>query len=49
MHILNINSTSVGAVLKPAGLENSKGIISVNYGKDPDDPTWENDAGMKKY
>src|SRR5262249_14718898 len=35
VHILNINSTSVGAVLKPAGLEASKNIISVNYGKDP--------------
>jgi len=36
-------------VLKPAGLEASKGVISVNYGKDPSDPTWKDDAGMKKY
>lgn len=49
VHILNINSTSVGAVLKPAGLEASKNIISVNYGKDPLDPQWKDDAGMKKY
>ncbi|MFZ5734447.1 MAG: ABC transporter substrate-binding protein [Pseudomonadota bacterium] len=49
VHILNINSTSVGAVLKPAGLEASKGIISVNYGKDPLDPQWKDDPGMKKY
>ena len=26
---------SVGAVMQPAGLEASKGVISVNYGKDP--------------
>ena len=39
----------VGAVMKPAGLEASKGVISVNYGKDPLDPTWKDDAGMKKY
>ena len=35
--------------MKPAGLEASKGVISVNYGKDPLDPTWKDDAGMKKY
>jgi branched-chain amino acid transport system substrate-binding protein len=49
MHILDINATSVGAVLQPAGLEASKGVISVNYGKDPLDPTWKDDPGMKKY
>jgi len=49
VHILTINSTSVGGVLKPAGLEASRGIISVNYGKDPDDPTWDNDPGMKRW
>ncbi|MDE2602436.1 MAG: ABC transporter substrate-binding protein [Bradyrhizobium sp.] len=49
VQIVDINATSVGAVLKPAGLEASKGIISVIYGKDPLDPTWKNDAGMKKY
>jgi ABC-type branched-subunit amino acid transport system substrate-binding protein len=36
-HILN----SVGAVTKPAGLETSKGVISVSYSKDPLDPTWK--------
>jgi branched-chain amino acid transport system substrate-binding protein len=49
VHILDINATSVGAVMKPAGLDNSKDVISVNYGKDPLDPTWKDDAGMKKY
>jgi branched-chain amino acid transport system substrate-binding protein len=49
VHILTINSTSVGGVLKPAGLDASRGIISVNYGKDPDDPTWDNDPGMKRW
>jgi branched-chain amino acid transport system substrate-binding protein len=49
VHILDVNATSVGAVMRPAGLENSKGVISVNYGKDPLDPTWKDDAGMKKY
>ena len=49
VHILDINATSVGAVMKPAGLEASKGVISVNYGKDPLDPSWKDDPGMKKY
>jgi branched-chain amino acid transport system substrate-binding protein len=49
VHILDINATSVGATMQPAGLDASKGVISVNYGKDPLDPTWKDDAGMKKY
>jgi ABC-type branched-subunit amino acid transport system substrate-binding protein len=49
IHILDINATSLGAVMKPAGLEASKGVISVNYVKDPLDPTWKDDPGMKKY
>ncbi len=49
VHIVDINATSVGAVMQPAGLEASKGVISTNYGKDPLDPTWKDDAGMKKY
>jgi branched-chain amino acid transport system substrate-binding protein len=49
VHILDINATSVGAVMQPAGLEASKGVISVNYLKDPADPTWKDDAGIKKY
>src|ERR1700729_2529763 len=49
VHIIDINATSVGAVMQPAGLDASKGVISVNYGKDPLDPTWKDDAGLKRY
>ena len=49
VHILDINATGVAEALKPAGLDNSKGIISVNYGKDMYDPQWKDDAGMKKF
>jgi ABC-type branched-subunit amino acid transport system substrate-binding protein len=49
VQIVDINATSVGAVMKPAGLDASKGVISVNYGKDPLDPTWKDDAGLKRY
>ena len=49
IQIVDINATSVGAVLKPAGFDAAKGLISVNYGKEPLDPTWKDDAGLKKY
>jgi branched-chain amino acid transport system substrate-binding protein len=49
VQILDINATPVSQTLVPAGLENAKGIISVNYGKDPMDPQWADDEGMKRY
>ena len=49
VHILDINASPVSATLKPAGLDISKGIISTNYGKDPGDPQWKDDAGIKAY
>jgi branched-chain amino acid transport system substrate-binding protein len=48
-HFLNNVSASVGAVMKPAGFENSQGIISSAYLKDPTDPQWKDDAGMKAW
>jgi ABC-type branched-subunit amino acid transport system substrate-binding protein len=49
LHILNGIASSVGVTLKPAGLENAKGIISDNSFKDPTDPQWQNDAGYKEW
>jgi branched-chain amino acid transport system substrate-binding protein len=49
VQILQSVSLSVGAVLKPAGLENAKDIVTANYTKDPDDPAWKDDPGMKKF
>ena len=55
-HILSNVSSSVGLVMRPAGLEKSVGIISATYSKDPTDPQWQNTpeynewlAWMKKY
>src|SRR6195952_3420785 len=42
-------ATSVAAVLKPAGLQYAKDIISTSYLKDPTDPTWQDDAGVRKW
>jgi len=49
LHILNNVSASVGSVIKPAGFENSQGIVSAAYMKDVSDPQWDNDAGMKQF
>ena len=48
-NILNNVSNSVGAVLKVAGVENAKGVISTFYFKDSTDPTWKDDAAMKEW
>ena len=49
VHILSINASPISATLKPAGLDISKGIISTNYGKEPNDPQWKEDPGVKAY
>ena len=42
-------SLSLSSVLKPAGFEKAKGLITANYGKDSTDPRWKDDAGFKQY
>ena len=49
LHILSSVGNSVGAALKPAGLENAKGIVSDFYLKDPTDPAWKDDPGFKEW
>jgi len=49
LHILNNVSASVGSVIKPAGFDNSQGIMSAAYLKDASDRQWDNDPGMKQF
>jgi branched-chain amino acid transport system substrate-binding protein len=42
-------SGSIGAILRPAGLENAKGLISSQWQKDPTDPRWSNDQDVRDY
>jgi branched-chain amino acid transport system substrate-binding protein len=49
VHILHGNSQSISAVLKPAGLENAKDIITASYTKDPADAAWKDDPGLKRF
>jgi ABC-type branched-subunit amino acid transport system substrate-binding protein len=39
----------VSTVLEPAGVEKAVGIMSSVYVKDPSDPGWDNDPGMKEW
>jgi branched-chain amino acid transport system substrate-binding protein len=48
-HYLIGTGSGIATTLAPAGLDKSVGIITANYVKDPTDPRWENDAGMKDY
>jgi branched-chain amino acid transport system substrate-binding protein len=43
-HIITSVSESVGAVLKPAGFDNAEGLLSAYFIKEPNDPSWKNDA-----
>src|SRR6266849_6192956 len=49
VHLLNNVSNSLGSVLKPAGLDNSKGILTTDYLKDPTDPTWKDDPAYREW
>lgn len=49
LHVLPSVSSSIGSVIKPAGVDNAQGIISATYAKDATDPQWDNDPGMKEF
>jgi branched-chain amino acid transport system substrate-binding protein len=48
-HIIDSNGALIRPALESAGFENSVGVITAQYLKDPTDPQWDNDAGMKEF
>ena len=42
-------SVSIASVLKPAGLEKAKGLITAAYAKDATDARWKDDPGLKAF
>ena len=46
---MSLVSQSIAAVMKPAGVEKSKGVITAIFGKDPTDARWKDDPGFKEY
>lgn len=49
LYIQALVSASIGAVIRPAGLENAQGLVSAAYNKDAADPQWADDPGMKRF
>lgn len=49
LHIIGASTASVETVLKPAGLEASKGLVTTQFLKQPNDPAWVNDDEVKAY
>ncbi len=47
-YITNV-STSIATILKPAGLDKSKGLITGSYVMDVNDPHWKDDPGLKQW
>ncbi|UGY17616.1 ABC transporter substrate-binding protein [Bradyrhizobium septentrionale] len=47
MTFLSNTAVWISTVMQPAGVEAGTGIISTAYVKDPDDPAWKDDPGMK--
>jgi branched-chain amino acid transport system substrate-binding protein len=49
LHILNQVSASVDVVLRPAGLDASKDLVTALFMKDPTDPRWRGDPGYRDW
>jgi branched-chain amino acid transport system substrate-binding protein len=49
LHIITFPAASVTATLQPAGLENSIGVVSVAFYKEPGDVAWANDSEVLKF
>lgn len=49
LFILSSIGASIGTVIRPAGFENSQGIISTMYLKDASDPQWANDEAKQRF
>lgn len=46
---LSVVSSSIVSVLKPAGLDNARDLVTVISNKDVSDPLWKDDADVKAY
>ena len=47
--ILDDAAGSIATALRPAGLENSAGVISTSFLKDANDPAWKDDPAMRDW
>jgi len=49
VHLLASISNSIGSVLKPAGFDNARGILSTGYLKDPTASIWAGDPAVAEW
>jgi branched-chain amino acid transport system substrate-binding protein len=49
LHVIGGSTASVETVLRPAGLEASKGLVTTLFLKQPGDPAWANDEEVRAY
>lgn len=49
LHFITSGAASVSSTINPAGPERAQGVVTTAYIKDPSDPVWAEDAGMKQY
>ncbi|WP_027543552.1 ABC transporter substrate-binding protein [Bradyrhizobium sp. WSM2254] len=49
VHLIASTSAGVESVIKPAGFQQSEGVISTAYSKDPFDERWKDDPETKAY
>jgi ABC-type branched-subunit amino acid transport system substrate-binding protein len=49
LHIIDSNGALVKPALESAGFDKSVGVVTAQYLKDPTDPGWADDPGMKEF
>jgi branched-chain amino acid transport system substrate-binding protein len=49
VHYLQSGASSIGGILRPAGIDNARGMMSTQYMKDVVDPRWKDDPGVIEY
>jgi branched-chain amino acid transport system substrate-binding protein len=49
LHIIDSNGALVKPALESAGFDKSVGVVTAAYLKDPTDPQWNDDPGMKEF
>ncbi len=49
LHIIGSSSSNIETALKPAGLDNSVGLVTTTFLKQPTDPAWANDDEVARY
>lgn len=49
MHLICTAAASPAMTMRPAGIENSQGIIAIQYHMNQDDPTWKDTKDIKEW